>query len=64
MVKWNLSYLKSSKAKDEIKKYVKDYYRTKPLEVLTIENGIIIPQKDADRKLYPNTWMGLGGGSG
>ena len=61
MVKWNLSYLKSSKAKDEIKKYVKDYYRTKPLEVLTIENGIIIPQKDADRKLYPNTWMGLGG---
>lgn len=51
MVNWNLSYLKSPKAKDEIKKYVKDYHRTRPLEVLTIENGIIIPQKRCRSKI-------------
>lgn len=61
MVNWDLDYLKNQDAKCEIEKYIKEYHRTRPLEVLTIENGIILPQKEADKLKYPNTWMGLGG---
>lgn len=61
MVNYNLEYLKSESEKNEIKRYFNNYYRKDPLKVLYVENGIILPRKEADKNLYPNTWMGLGG---
>ncbi len=61
MSHYKLKYVKSKKGKENIRKFIKNYYRTKPLEVLNIADGTILPRKEADKKLYPNTWMGLGG---
>lgn len=58
---YDMDYIKNQNGKYEIQKYIKNYYRKRPLEVLFIKNGIILPQKEADKKAYPNTWMGLGG---
>lgn len=59
MTDYNLDYLKTSEARQEIREYNKSYYRTTPLKVLTIENGIILPQKPCNFSV--NRWMGLGG---
>lgn len=58
---YNLDYIKNQSGKNEIQKFIKNYHRVKPLEVLCVENGTILPQKEADKQVYPNTWMGLGG---
>ena len=58
---YNLDYIKNQSGKDEIQKFIKNYRRENALEVLCVENGIILPQKEADKRVYPNTWMGLGG---
>lgn len=60
-IPYNLDYIKNQRGKDEIKKFIKNYHRESALEVLYVENGIILPQKEADKRVYPNTWMGLGG---
>ena len=44
--------------KNDILNFERDYYRKKPLEVKTIDEGCILPQK---KSTSPTKWMGLGG---
>jgi len=61
MINCDLNYIKDKKEKEEMRKFLKNYQRKEQLEVLSIENGVILPRKEADPSIYPNTWMGLGG---
>lgn len=61
MVRYNLEYIKNENERNEVRKYFKNYYRSEALKVMYVDNGIILPRKEADKVLYPNTWMGLGG---
>lgn len=61
MINYDLRYVKNERDKEKINKFIQDYERKEPLKVIELENALVLPQKEADKTLYPYTWMGLGG---
>lgn len=59
-MRYDLNYVKYKQNKDEIEKFIKNYKREEPLQVLEINNRTILPQKEADPQISPNAWGGGG----
>lgn len=53
-------YLYDKDSVNEIKKWIKDYSREEALKFISVDQGLVLPRKEADKE-NEYTWMGLGG---
>lgn len=61
MANYNFEYFKDTKDREQFVRMQKNYKREEPLKVITLNNAVVLPRKEAVEQQDSSAWMGIGG---